>query len=449
MIAGLFKSGTTEELTNIFATKLFPASRRLPLPCEISNYYTMEEGERPRKLQKLEHDEINGKTPTEDGEPVMSGALKNGDESAAEGDQPVDSKPPIKSPHNDPSGSDLLEKDENVTAEAVPMSKKQQKRILKMQKWEEQRDERKHKRREKRLQRNERKREQRQNGEVQEKARGPRHRGTVVPVTLVLDCGWDDLMNDRERISLASQLTRSYSDNARAPYRGHVVISSFNKLLKERFETVLRNTHKSWKNVRFMEEDFVHAAEQAKEWMKSPSGGEIAGALMKQGGEPLPEDGEIIYLSSDSPNTLTELKPHSTYIIGGLVDKNRHKGVCYQKATELGIKTAKLPIGDYLRMATRPVLATNHVIEIMVKWLELGDWAEAFIKVIPERKGGTLKTNNNDEEDIEQEDTDGDVAGDRLEETGRTDSGAPDSSDGKDDSEAGSAALGDVARGDP
>jgi len=105
----------------------------------------------------------------------------------------------------------------------------------------------------------------------------------------------------------------------------------------------------------------------------------------------LKESGEVIYLTSDSPNTLTELKPYSTYIIGGLVDKNRHKGICYQRAMDREIKTARLPIGDYMDMTSRFVLTTNHVSEIMLKWLELGDWGEAFLKVIPKRKGGSLK----------------------------------------------------------
>jgi tRNA (guanine9-N1)-methyltransferase len=85
------------------------------------------------------------------------------------------------------------------------------------------------------------------------------------------------------------------------------------------------------------------------------------------------------------------LSPYSTYIVGGLVDKNRHKGICYKIAKERGIKTAKLPIGEYLEMQSRKVLATNHVVEIMVRWLECGDWGEAFMKVIPKRKGVKLR----------------------------------------------------------
>ena len=45
-----------------------------------------------------------------------------------------------------------------------------------------------------------------------------------------------------------------------------------------------------------------------------------------------------------------------------------------------------------MQMAGRFILATNHVSDIMVRWLELGDWGEAFERVIPKRKGGILKS---------------------------------------------------------
>jgi tRNA (guanine9-N1)-methyltransferase len=38
----------------------------------------------------------------------------------------------------------------------------------------------------------------------------------------------------------------------------------------------------------------------------------------------------------------------------------------------------------------------------MVKWLECGDWGEAFMKVIPKRKGGTLKGGRYDYDDDDE-----------------------------------------------
>ncbi|MCJ1362246.1 tRNA (guanine(9)-N(1))-methyltransferase [Acarospora aff. strigata] len=298
----------------------------------------------------------------------------------------------------------------------LPLSKNQLKKLKRQQDWEAGRAYRKVKRKEKLVLKRERKRAAKETekgenqdaslvaGDIREQqqpgSRKQHHqRATQLPITFVFDCGFDDLMSDKERISLASQLTRCYSDNHRAPYRAHMVISSFNGKLRDRFEGLLANHHQSWRGVKFLDEDFVEAAQQAKDWMTGKEGGSIAGALNKSNGTPDDKnssaddesEGEVIYLSSDSPDTLTELKPHSTYIIGGLVDKNRHKGICYKRAMDKGVKTAKLPIGDYMQMASRFVLATNHVAEIMVQWLELGDWGDAFARVVPKRKGGTLK----------------------------------------------------------
>lgn len=114
----------------------------------------------------------------------------------------------------------------------------------------------------------------------------------------------------------------------------------------------------------------------------------------------------IVYLTSDSPHTLDVLSPYTTYIIGGLVDKNRHKGICYKMAMERNIPTAKLPIGDYMTMQSRSVLTTNHVVEIMLKWLESKDWAKAFLQVIPKRKEARLKPKTKMSSDLQNKDDD-------------------------------------------
>lgn len=42
---------------------------------------------------------------------------------------------------------------------------------------------------------------------------------------------------------------------------------------------------------------------------------------------------ELVYLTADSPNTITHLEKGKVYILGGLVDRNAHKGLCFRKAT--------------------------------------------------------------------------------------------------------------------
>ncbi|KAI5361174.1 Putative tRNA (guanine-N1-)-methyltransferase, tRNA methyltransferase TRMD/TRM10-type [Septoria linicola] len=306
-----------------------------------------------------------------------------------------------------------------------PISKSQQKKLKRKAEWEAKRGDRKIERKAKLQVKRERKREEKQQA-IERGIPLPRptkaiyKRATQLPITFMIDCDFDDLMHDGERTSLGSQVTRSYSDNKNAPYRAHLTICSFGGKLKERFDTVLSGQHKLWKGVRTLDTGFVETALKAKEWMQAEDGGKLDGVFAKYAGlddeakQKLKDEGEIVYLSSEANEDLLELKPYSTYIIGGLVDKNREKGICHRRATKAGIKTAKLPIGEYMDMASRKVLATNHVNEILVKWLESGDWAEAFFKVMPKRKGGKLKEAKDDEEDYGEDDQ-ADTGGDDYE----------------------------------
>lgn len=63
------------------------------------------------------------------------------------------------------------------------------------------------------------------------------------------------------------------------------------------------------------------------------------------------------------------------------------QNLCFNKANESGIRTARLPIGRYLAsLPTRKVLTVNQVFEILVKWVETKDWEEALHSVVPKRK---------------------------------------------------------------
>lgn len=62
------------------------------------------------------------------------------------------------------------------------------------------------------------------------------------------------------------------------------------------------------------------------------------------------------------------------------------QGLTLKLAEEAGISHAQLPIGQYLNMKTRKVLAINHVFEILLKFSETKNWEDAFFAVIPQRK---------------------------------------------------------------
>ncbi|KAF2263544.1 hypothetical protein CC78DRAFT_273138 [Lojkania enalia] len=380
----------------------------------------MESEERPAKMRKLD----NG-TSSISSSVNNSGAAKENPE--LKDITPNSERGQIQDPEN------KIETAEPENS-APGLSKNQLKKQRRFEKWEAGRETRKAKRKEKIKAKKERRRaewESNQNGAAAEgvsRVRSGKHssEGVQVPIAVVFDCDFEDLMFDNELKSLGLQITRCYSDNRKSPFQCHLAVSSFGGKLKERFDGILARQYLGWKGFQFFEEDFVAVAEKSREWMKGSEGGTIAGALEQEAEvEDGDKEGEIVYLSSESSVTLERLKPNSTYIIGGLVDKNRHKGICYKRAKDRGIKTAKLPIGEYLQMNSRQALVTNHVLEIMLKWMEFGDWGKAFMEVIPKRKGGVLKSDvegTPDAKDGGDEEDDGTPEADGLAEAIRADS---------------------------
>ena len=95
---------------------------------------------------------------------------------------------------------------------------------------------------------------------------------------------------------------------------------------------------------------------------------------------------KLVYLTSDSDNILESLDINTAYIIGGIVDRNKFKGITYEKARQQGIQTAKLPIKEYFQMAATHILTINHVFEIVLQWNIFKDWKVILGQIIPARK---------------------------------------------------------------
>uniref|UniRef100_A0A1A9V854 SAM-dependent MTase TRM10-type domain-containing protein n=1 Tax=Glossina austeni TaxID=7395 RepID=A0A1A9V854_GLOAU len=68
---------------------------------------------------------------------------------------------------------------------------------------------------------------------------------------------------------------------------------------------------------------------------------------------------QLVYLTSESDTILQRLDVKDVYVIGGLVDHNHHKNLCHARATKAGLRTARLPLGEYVDMKTR----------LLPKWL--------------------------------------------------------------------------------
>ncbi|GFP93459.1 tRNA (guanine(9)-n1)-methyltransferase [Phtheirospermum japonicum] len=329
---------------------------------------------------------------------------------------------------------EALQNDENTPAAAAdqPMSKNAQKRLLKQQRFEAKKAEKKAQMKEHKKKEAERKRREweeklaslaeeereklieerkgmrkermekrsEERGKKMERLQAARINGQKV----VIDLEFAHLMASNELHSLVQQIMYCYAINGRCALPAHIWLTGCQG---EMHNQLLRIPGYDKWAIEKEEGSYVDAFKDQKE--------------------------NLVYLTADSENVLDELDPKSIYIIGGLVDRNRWKGITMKKAEEQGIKTAKLPIGTYLKMSSSQVLTVNQVVEILLKFLETKDWKDSFFQVIPLRKrceAGPECSNEEfeNEEAYEEEDEP------RIQEEAEAEA---DNEDGEDDQEVG------------
>ncbi|PRP78224.1 RNA (guanine-9-)-methyltransferase domain-containing protein [Planoprotostelium fungivorum] len=180
--------------------------------------------------------------------------------------------------------------------------------------------------------------------------------------SIIFDLDFDSLMLDKEIRSLSSQLVFCYASNKKLETPVHMAFTSFNGRLADQLK--LHNGFSHWKID-------MHPEHFSKVY-------------------PLEK---TVYLTAESDTVLQDIESDKHYVIGGIVDKNRHKtkGLTANKAKELGMNTARLPLEQYMDMSTRKVLTVNQVMEIICHYLSTKSWSKAMDVSIPMRKGAHVK----------------------------------------------------------
>lgn len=92
---------------------------------------------------------------------------------------------------------------------------------------------------------------------------------------------------------------------------------------------------------------------------------------------------KLIYLSPDAELPLEKIEPDTGYIIGGLIDRTIIKYASLNRAKSFGIECRRLPIRQFMK--SRIVLNLDHVVLILCKFSECGDWKVAFDYGAPKR----------------------------------------------------------------
>ncbi|XP_046682441.1 tRNA methyltransferase 10 homolog A [Homalodisca vitripennis] len=178
---------------------------------------------------------------------------------------------------------------------------------------------------------------------------------------IALDFSFDDLMSEKDIGKCLKQLNHCYCMNRRALNPLQLYVTNFCGKSKE--EMARSTGYQNW-DVYFHEENHINIFDKK----------------------------DLVYLTSDSENVLSKLDETKVYVIGALVDHNQHKGRTLSVANEQEISHAQLPIREFLEMTTRQVLTIDHVFEILILVSEGVSWKEAFLKVIPQRKGAVERT---------------------------------------------------------
>lgn len=289
----------------------------------------------------------------------------------------LDSKDNNEEKHDE--RSELFDTAETSDGSTPGLSKRAKKKLLKRQAWLDSKPERKAleklKRREKLDKRKAEDPDLPSYSESRKRIKNVYVEKIKSPINIVFDMSFGDKMNQRDRGKCLKQLLRCYSLNRRFDHPLNLHFSNFDGIMKEE----MSQRHQGFENwdIQF------HTESHAEVFLSDEK--EAAEKCSKN---------DIVYLSSESENVIGEegFEPNKTYIIGALVDHNLHKGLCYSLAKDAGISHARLPIDEFVNIKTRKVLSIDHVFHIIGSVVsQKMSWADAFLSILPDRKGAELK----------------------------------------------------------
>lgn len=184
---------------------------------------------------------------------------------------------------------------------------------------------------------------------------------------VAIDCSMQEQMSPKELSRLARHIQFAYSSNLRAEHPFHLYLTGLKKDSKL-YETCNQQCS-GFSNYLL---DIVETDHHEYFRMES-----------------------LVYLTPDSPNPLVSLDPTNVYIIGGLVDESIDWGLTFEKASKIGLSTARLPVEVYMEK-TNPssncVLPLNQVVDILLDIHSGRSWIDTLPVHLAQRKGFTLKS---------------------------------------------------------
>lgn len=268
---------------------------------------------------------------------------------------------------------------EDVTTDdqvSLTLSKSQLKKRLQREKWLANKDERRKYEKEKRkLKRQMQAKQREEHGDqIVKKPCRTLMAESKNKFRVVTDMDFEDYMTEIEISKAVLQVGRIYAINRHSENPCQLYISSLKGKIRDRFATTNAG-YLNW-DINHSEQDYISLFSKEEDSNNK---------------------NKFVYLSGDAEENLPDvddiLKDESRiFVIGGLVDHNRHKNLCHNMARERKITTAKLPIKDHLTLNQRDILSTVTVFEIMLQVLGFHkSWPEALVNSIPKRKVAAVK----------------------------------------------------------
>ncbi|KAF0021885.1 hypothetical protein F2P81_025862, partial [Scophthalmus maximus] len=137
---------------------------------------------------------------------------------------------------------------------------------------------------------------------------------------LCVDLSMTDCMSDKEISRLAGQLRRLYGSNKKAARPFHLLL------------TELREDSRLYRECVRMNAGFLNYVMD----------------ITEESCLDLFPTETLVYLSPDAEEALETVDADKVYVLGGLVDESIQKKLSFSRARELSVRTARLPIDEYM-----------------------------------------------------------------------------------------------------
>uniref|UniRef100_A0A182QPT4 RNA (guanine-9-)-methyltransferase domain-containing protein 1 n=1 Tax=Anopheles farauti TaxID=69004 RepID=A0A182QPT4_9DIPT len=178
-------------------------------------------------------------------------------------------------------------------------------------------------------------------------------------INLVIDCSYDDYMNDKEMRNTAKQLMLCFALNRShdEPFNIHHCNANFGKTTMKQLEKHLVQIHQPDFPFNVTERSYTDLFPKER----------------------------LVYLTPHCKNDLTEFNPDDIYIIGAMVDKSSQEPVSLGKAKKQGLRMARLPLDRYFQFKSGKSLTLDQMVAIMLELKTSNDFGKA-LQFVPRRK---------------------------------------------------------------